>query len=224
MKPRFSVWAALTLAAALLPGLYLASRWSGLPAVVPTHFDLHGQANGYGSRATLPWLVVGLPLLLYLLLQFLPRLDPKRGLDPANPNWPKLRLVVQLLVAGAVGLVVFGAGGGGIQAVWQPALAGLLLLSALLGNYLSTVPPNYFVGIRTPWTLESPVVWASTHRLAGRLFFGAGLLGAALVLTLPEAAADVVALVALAGPALGAAGYSWWAWRQGVEQELKIKD
>ena len=57
----------------------------------------------------------------------------------------------------------------------------LCLLFVLMGNYLSTVKLNYFVGVRTPWTLESARVWAKTHRLAGKLFFWGGLLAAALV-------------------------------------------
>ncbi len=214
MKSRFSIWAALTLAAALLPGLYLASRWPSLPAMVPTHFDLHGQANGYSSKAMLLWLVGAPPLLTYLLLHLLPRFDPKRGLDPTNPNWPKLRLVVQLLLAGVGCFVVWAAGGGALGAAQRPALAGLLGLFALLGNYLSTVPPNYFVGIRTPWTLESPLVWAKTHRLAGRLFFAGGLLGLVLVLLLPVEASVVVVVGVLGGVSLVAVGYSWWAGRQ----------
>lgn len=43
-----------------------------------------------------------------------------------------------------------------------------------LGNYMQTVKPNYFIGIRTPWTLENETVWARTHKLGGRLYFIAG--------------------------------------------------
>ena len=56
----------------------------------------------------------------------------------------------------------------------------ILVLLAIMGNYLGNLRPNYFVGIRTPWTLESAETWRATHRLGGRLmFFGALLLLAA---------------------------------------------
>ncbi len=53
----------------------------------------------------------------------------------------------------------------------------LLVFFVIMGNYLGNLRPNYFVGIRTPWTLENPETWRATHRLGGRLmFFGALIL------------------------------------------------
>ena len=47
---------------------------------------------------------------------------------------------------------------------------GITVLFLGLGNYLASVQPNYFIGIRTPWTLEDPEIWKKTHRMAGRLW------------------------------------------------------
>jgi uncharacterized membrane protein len=58
------------------------------------------------------------------------------------------------------------------------ALIGALF--AMLGNYFQTVRPNYFIGIRTPWTLENEQVWKNTHRLGGRLWIVGGVLIAIL--------------------------------------------
>jgi uncharacterized membrane protein len=90
------------------------------------------------------------------------------------------------------------------------ALAGVLV--ALLGNYLGRVEPNWFFGIRTPWTLESDVVWRRTHRTMGRVLFVAGLLliGFAPVITLP--AAPVLGVFAAATAVL-AMVLSWFYWR-----------
>ena len=49
-------------------------------------------------------------------------------------------------------------------------------LFMFLGNYFQAIKPNYFIGIRTPWTLENENVWRKTHQLGGKLFFIAGLL------------------------------------------------
>jgi uncharacterized membrane protein len=56
-------------------------------------------------------------------------------------------------------------------AVGRIVPAATLLLLATIGNYSSNLRPNYFVGLRTPWTLESPETWRATHRLGGRLMF-----------------------------------------------------
>ena len=52
------------------------------------------------------------------------------------------------------------------------SLIGLLFI--MMGNYFQTVRPNYFVGIRTPWTLENEQVWKKTHRLGGRIWVAGG--------------------------------------------------
>ena len=47
---------------------------------------------------------------------------------------------------------------------------------AALGNYFQTIRPNYFIGIRTPWTLENEQVWRETHQLGGKISMIGGLL------------------------------------------------
>ncbi len=46
----------------------------------------------------------------------------------------------------------------------------------MLGNYFQTIRSNYFIGIRTPWTLENEQVWKKTHLLGGRIWMAGGLL------------------------------------------------
>jgi len=63
--------------------------------------------------------------------------------------------------------------------------AAISLLFLILGNYLSAIRPNYFVGIRTPWTLENEDVWKATHRTAGRIWVATGAVLFALSIFLP---------------------------------------
>jgi uncharacterized membrane protein len=71
-------------------------------------------------------------------------------------------------------------------------LGGICLFFALIGNVLGKVRRNFWMGVRTPWTLASEVVWNQTHRVAAWMFVAAGLLGFALVMVLPAWAAWVV--------------------------------
>src|SRR6476620_5391493 len=71
-------------------------------------------------------------------------------------------------------------------------LSGMLLFFALMGNYLRTVRSNFFVGIRTPWTLSNDVVWRKTHELGGKIWFYSGIFLAVIVFFLPEMAAGIV--------------------------------
>ena len=213
MKKNLLVWQLLTLVAVAAPSVYLAGVWSALPAQVPTHFDLDGQANGYTSRQHLWLLTLALPLGTALLFTLLPRLDPKRRLDGSSLNFQKLRLAVVGLLGGLACYSLYLARHPG--AASGPGLAVLLgVFFAFLGNYLTTVPPNYFVGIRTPWTLESPGVWARTHRVGGILFCGAGLLLVGLALLVPPTWATRLVLPLTLGPALFSYGYSYVAFRR----------
>jgi len=56
----------------------------------------------------------------------------------------------------------------------------------VFGNYFQTIKPNYFIGIRTPWTLESPEVWKKTHRLGGQIWFVGGLVIAVCSMLIPS--------------------------------------
>ena len=71
-------------------------------------------------------------------------------------------------------------------------LSLMLIFFALLGNYMRTVRSNFFVGIRTPWTLSNDVVWRKTHELGGKIWFYTGIVLAVIVFFLPQIAAVVV--------------------------------
>ncbi|WP_167855499.1 SdpI family protein [Hymenobacter fodinae] len=213
MKLTFSPWQLLTLAVVVLPGLYLAYTWPALPNQIPTHFGADGQANGFTAKQHM-WLpCIALPLGLYLLLLLLPRLDPKHRLATESANFQKLTLALVGLTASLNMLSLYTA----LHPQKHPGQLLVLVLGlffALIGNYLTTVPPNYFVGIRTPWALEFPDNWARTHRLAGRLFFVTGLLSVALGLVWPGEVAIVTLLSGVLGTALVAYVYSYWLYRQ----------
>ncbi len=207
MKKNLLFWQLLTLAVVAAPGLYQLYAGPALPASIPTHFGLDGRANGYTARGHLWLLTVALPVGAALLLAVLPRLDA------GNANFQKLRLALVGLLSGLACLCIYAALHPG--ALPGRGLAVLLgLFFALLGNYLTTVQPNYFVGIRTPWTLESPAVWARTHRVGGIVFCVGGLLLAALAAVLPLAWVRPALLAMVLGTVAFAYAYSYVIFRR----------
>lgn len=198
-----SATSAETLMVALLltPFVYLAFIWNQLPPMVASHYDWRGIADDTMPKGTLAGLLADVSLGLYLLLRFLPNLDPKGRLQ--GTNYQKLRLVITALLAAIVGWAWYRAAHPA-NVPFSPripfTLVGLLL--AGVGNYLTTIKPNWFVGIRTPWTMESETVWRRTHRLGGRLMVAGGLLIVAFTWLLPlpyvfTATIGVVLLVSL---------------------------
>ncbi|MBD2769904.1 SdpI family protein [Hymenobacter sp. BT664] len=218
MKKNLLPWQLLTVAALVVPSGYLLSVWSRLPPQIPTHFGLNGQANGYTNRDHIWLLTLGLPLGVALLFTILPRFDPKQRLDGNSVNFQKLRLAVVALLGGVACYALHTA----LQPGMAPGrgiavLLGLFL--ALVGNYITTVQPNYFVGIRTPWTLESPAVWTRTNRIGGITFCATGLLTAALALLLPRAWLPAMQLGLMLGTVVFCYAYSYVVFQQ--EERLR---
>ncbi|MBN8820733.1 MULTISPECIES: SdpI family protein [unclassified Spirosoma] len=168
----------------LAPFIYLAIIWNQLPAQIITHYDFAGNPNDSMPKETAAVVMAAISLVLYLTLRFLPGIDPKGHLQSAN--YEKLRFVVVLSFATIVGWMWYTAQHNvAQQSVLIPLFAILGVMLAGIGNYITTVKPNWFVGIRTPWTLDSETVWRKTHRMGGRLMVVGGLLSAVLALVIP---------------------------------------
>ncbi len=147
-----------------------------LPPEVPTHWNVRGEPDGHSSRLLASLLIPGVMLGLWAVVQVLPSIDPKRQnyAQFFDTYWMLMNAI--LLFLGAVHVVMIGAGLGWAVDMRRLVPVGIGLLFVLIGNYLSRVQPNWFVGIRTPWTLSSETVWRKTHRTGGWLFVIGGVL------------------------------------------------
>lgn len=203
---------------ALAPAAAFALLYGSLPDQVPLQWGLDGTVRCGGKGELLLMLLLS-PLLAALLLG-LPKLDPRRkNYARFQRHYDVMCVAILLFLAGIDGVVLTEALRPGAVTVWRLVAVGVGLLLAVLGNLMPKVKSNFFVGIKTPWTLSDPDVWNRANRLGGILFFALGLTLAFAGLLLPEL---VVLAVLLAGlPA--AAGlpillsYIWY--RQKVDRE-----
>lgn len=172
-----------TLKSEVLPLLLIALSFAAafyfyprFPAQVVTHWDFAGQANGWSSARFAAFFFPFLNLGMYLLLLFIPYLDPKkasyqdfRSAYHVIKNFLIFFLVVIYLITGLNNL------GYNLPINrYVPMLVGLLFI--IIGNYMGKLKSNWFIGMRNPWTLSSETVWNKTNRLTGKLFMFAGLL------------------------------------------------
>lgn len=171
----------------LLPFLYLALLWNRLPDKVPMHYNIHGEVDRYGDKSELLLIPILLPLLTYLIFLAVPLIDPKKQLQKMGNKYGNLKFLLTTMMSLLALYIIHSAKEGSLT---NPNLIFLLLgiLYLVLGNYFKTLKPNYFIGIRTPWTLERESIWKETHRLAGKIWFVGGLLAilCALVLDGPN--------------------------------------
>ncbi len=157
----------------------VAIQYPSLPDPMPTHWNAAGQVNGWMPKfwgAYLPPLLMAGMWLLFLVL---PKISP-RGfeMEPFLKAWGVLKVTI-LAVMAYIGVLVLRAARSGGELSPTAIFVALGVLFAVIGNLLGKVTRNFFVGIRTPWTLASEEVWYRTHRLAGKLFVAAGLFTAA---------------------------------------------
>jgi uncharacterized membrane protein len=174
-----------------------------LPAVVPIHWDAHGHVNGWGPKWTLFLLGPGLMSIMVLMFSALPWLSPKKfEVDSFRATYLYIMVVTIAMLAYIQILILLGSLGMAVN-MSRSIEGGVCLLIALLGNVMGKVRRNFFVGIRTPWTIANERVWNETHRLAAKTFFAGGLLGLiAVVLRAPFWVPISLILIAALAPAV----------------------
>lgn len=157
-----------------IPFIYLAYIWNDLPDKVPMHWNLVGEIDRYGSKGELLIIPILLPLLAYIMMILIPKIDPKDKIKNMGNKYQSIKLVLIIFMSC---LAVFLINISKEQSLGNSNYIIIFLgaLIMMIGNYFKTIKANYFIGIRTPWTLESEVVWNETHKMAGMLWFLGGL-------------------------------------------------
>ncbi|MBK8522634.1 MAG: SdpI family protein [Chitinophagaceae bacterium] len=162
-----------------LPYVYLATIWNKLPEQVPTHFTIDGVANEWSSKTSLLFIPGALGIGIYFLMLLIPKIDPKKKIQQMGDKYYSLRFILTIFISLLATYLLYLSDTGSIKNP-NMLLALIGMLFAILGNYFQTIRPNYFIGIRTPWTLKNEQVWKNTHRLGGWLWIMGGILIAIL--------------------------------------------
>jgi uncharacterized membrane protein len=162
------------IAIAVIAGAVL---WNQLPDPMASHWDANDQVNG-----TMPkfWGVFMMPLItlgLFALLTFIPNLDPLKA------NVAQFRETFNLFIVLIAAFMLYVHT---LTLLWSLGYTSFQMSSALLpalgllfmfvGYLLRKAKRNFFIGIRTPWTLSSDTVWDKTHQLGSTLFMLSGAL------------------------------------------------
>lgn len=190
-----------------------AAVYGRLPDPMPTHWNLAGEVDGWTS---LPWGAFVLPLMLVAMwgiFQVLPLIDPRKD------NYAKFRGTYEILILTittfmlGVHLVVLAKALGSDISIDRLVPIGVGVLLVVIGNIMPRTRPNWFVGIRTPWTLSSDRVWERTHRFGGQLLVAAGALTVLAGIFAPELAMPVLIGCSVA-VSVGVLAGSYLIWKQ----------
>ena len=188
-----------------------------LPDRVPTHWGMDGQPDGWSSPTFAAFMMPGLMLLMTAIFAVLPSIDPLKKNYEFHGSVYFLLVNVVVAFMGVVHVLVLGVSLGWPVNINRaiPVLMGLLFM--FIGNLLPRIRPNWFMGIRTPWTLSSETVWRKTHRVGGYAFTVAGLLFVAMAVLGGAPGAIKLMLVLIIPAVLWPVLYSYLEWRREKE-------
>lgn len=170
----------------LLPLVYLFFIWDSLPAKLPMHYDVHGNVNRYGSKTELILLSFLISPVVYFIFLFIPLIDPKGKIKEMGNKFFQLKTILILFLSSLTFYIIHTSKE---SKELHPNIIFCFLgvLFAVLGYYFRSIKSNYFIGIRTPWTLENETVWKDTHKLGSKVWMAGGALIAILGITVnPE--------------------------------------
>lgn len=210
------VRAAIALVLIIMAGMTIVA-YPVMPDAVASHWNAAGDMDG-----TLPkfWGLILIPLLMYgfcALFAALPRIDPLKN------NYPKFQASYEgfILVFSAflfviqLQIILWGLGVPLSSNLVMPVMIGILFIA--IGFLLEHAEPNWFVGIRTPWTMSSDSVWKKTHQKGAMLFRLAGVVS--MIGVLAGRYAWLFILVPVIAVALSTVVYSYTEFKK--EQAVK---
>ena len=146
------------------------------PDIMPAHWNAQGEIDGYMDKF---WGLFLLPMLsfgLFALFVFIPKLEPrKKNIMDFKDYYQRIILVLIGFLFYIYVLSILSAFGYRFNMVqmMSPAFAAIFFY---MGAALEKVKSNFFIGIRTPWTISDDVVWEKTHKLGGKLFKASGII------------------------------------------------
>lgn len=145
-----------------------------LPAKLPSHWNIYGEIDGYSSKLFAIWFFPLLNLGIYFMMILLPKIDPRRDNYIRFSGAYRITRILLIIFLAVLYFVTILAGLGYPVKVDLLVKLGVSILFLVMGNVMGKFQHNYFVGIKTPWTLANEEVWRKTHRFASKLWVGAG--------------------------------------------------
>ena len=214
---KFLIWPV-----ALIPIAYLAVIWESLPEKMAMHFDLKGNADRYGSKTELLVMVAvfsAMVIAIYFVLSNIYKIDPKKYAADNKDRLHRMGFAIAVFMAALSCFIIYSTSRGSTEIGIRYVFAGVGLLLCLIGNYMHTIKPNYFAGIRLPWTLNNEDNWRKTHLLAGKLWFVGGLVIAILCFLLPDVVSVILFFILTIVLVLVPVIYSYRLYKKNKEAE-----
>ena len=198
----------------LLGVLLSVAVYARLPETMAVHWNARGEADGWMPRPLGAFFAPALMLVLWGVLRGVRHLDPRQESYARFDDAYETIVAAVLVLVLATHVITISAALGYRVPIGRlvPSLVGALFV--VVGNVMPRLRPNWWFGVRTPWTLSNDRVWARTHRLAGFSMAGAGIVMIFAALALPPTMGIPVMLAAVVAAVFAPVVYSYLAWRR----------
>jgi uncharacterized membrane protein len=209
---KFTLQDAVAIVIWIIPITYLLITYQSLADTVPTHFGIDGKPDKWGSKNEflfITLLLMSVAAGAYLLMRFLPQIDPKRKAKYSKNTFNHLGIALLTFISALNIAIIFATSHEGMN-MSKLLLPMIGIFFTYLGNIMYSLKPNYFVGIRTPWTLEDEGTWRKTHQLGGKIWLAGGIFITIATLLLPASIASLVFISAAIIMALIPVFYSYF--------------
>ncbi len=195
---------------------------------IAVHWNMAGEVDRTAGPIEAFLAIPGTALVLIAIFAIAPAIDPRgRNLQRSKPLWLAGWLGSLFILAIAQGVITLSAVGlVEMSGSTMPRLIGsvVAVFIMVIGNALGKARPNWFAGIRTPWSLSSDRSWDVTHRWGARLFMAAGLISLPALWITEGQTAWIVMAAAVASAALVSTVLSYLVWRKDPERETYSAD
>lgn len=196
-------------AIALFPLIITFFVFNRLPPEIPMHWNIYGQVNAWYPKFPGAFIPPVIGILITILTTVLPKVDPKReNYEKFKGQYVIIRLLLVCFFAVLQMVTISISLGATYIKVDSVVKLMIGILFIILGNSMPKFKQNYFVGIKTPWTLNNETVWAKTHRHGGFVWFVAGFLMSVLAF-LPGLESAVVYFAIIFIAAIEPILFSW---------------
>lgn len=207
-------------------GLMLVASWwvdQQLPADarIPVHWNIKGEVDRYGSKFEGLYMIPGLTAVMIILFALIPLIEPRRRHLQLSMKAYRIMITAIIVFMGCIHGLVLWSSAGKMLDIGRLVVLGIGVLFILLGNYLGKVRSNFFVGVRTPWTLSSELSWTKTHRLTGWLFFVFGLVLLVNAAFWHPKLAFIIMICGVVICSLGSMVYSYFVWRKDPNRQVR---
>jgi len=160
-----------------IPFIYAAYLYPSLPEIIPTHFNIKGEADGFGGKDSIylgPSIMGLTSLFTYFLLANIKKFDPKRAEQIDDALFQKFGFFTVLFLT-TLSMVILYATTHQSISIEKLLFPMMGLAFAGMGLYMPKIKQNYFAGFKLPWTLENEDNWNATHKIAGKVWLYGGI-------------------------------------------------